>query len=381
MAEEKIQINESLNKELEKKFVSLIHDTINNMGFDSLTSMENEISDNYKEISSLYDKAKRNVISAREYSSDSLYECQNILYEIENEYNEYKNKVNIINLINLYAVPVDNYQELLEKREQINKYLLDIHDEDFISMIKGEVDKQYSTIMKEKQDMATYDDLLFERDKDEELINRLKEENNSSEFVSILSKLLENEKKRQKQILEEQKRIEEEERQKKLEIERKRQEEIAKRQRIIEENRKKEIEKRTKELLYEQNNSVLNSKKDNFSFETIKDNTLDNDEKEDEISYKNKFDIEKELFDEFKINKGKVDSESKYNGDISKILDMDNDISIEEPIKKVQEEKTNDNAFPLGNIDDYIKNFDESKVDNLTLDSVLGDDFFPDLPQ
>jgi len=240
----------------------------------------------------------------------------------------------------------------------------------------------------EQQDINTFNDLVLEKERKLEALSEIEEENNSEEFQSVLKVLIENEKKRQEKILEEQRKIEEEERKKKLELERKKQEEILKRQKIIEEARKKEIEKRTKQLLEQQQNSVLQKKEKTVSFETIKDitdkkeiieekteeNNDDNkkyklnlnDLKEESYEVntpiaKNKIDIEKELFEEFK----KTPQEEKKDSNID-ILDK-------------LEEKISDNKFPDMSIDEYMKNFDTKDIDNVN-NLFEDDDVFPSIP-
>ena len=134
------------------------------------------------------------------------------------------------------------------------------------------------------------------------------------------------------------------------------------------------MEKRTKKLLEEQQKSILN-KKNSYNFETMKDISL-NKEKEniepikpndeetfsnninetDMSSFKNKYDIEKELFDEF-------------NGQQFMNKEENN---IEELPKK--------DKLPLGNFDDYAKKFDERNIDKSEFDELFSDNFFPTIP-
>jgi hypothetical protein len=225
---------------------------------------------------------------------------------------------------------VDTYEGLFEKRREINELFRYIKDEEFLNMVMDVVTKQYNTILMEQQDVNTYNDLIVERERKMEALSEINEENRSERFQEVLEQLIKNEEVRQARILEEQRKIEEEEKKKKLEIERKKREEILKRQKIIEEARKKEMEKRTKLLLEQQQNSVLqtNKKDKGISFENIKDisnkenledkkvlPTLDEEkkvEKEEFVTFKNKIDIEKELFDEFNnVNETLDDSINK----------------------------------------------------------------------
>ena len=289
-------------------------------------------------------------------------------------YKEYNNKMCILGLIEIYDRKVDTYDELLTKRNKIKELMNGVTNKEFLNRVETEINKQYSSIIKEEQDINTYNELLKRVEEIKKEINDIKEENNSEEFQQVLKPLLDNERKRQERILKEQRLKEEEERQKRLEIERKRQEEISKKQRLIEETRKKEMEKRTKKLLEEQQKSILN-KKNSYNFETMKDISL-NKEKEniepiklnneeifsnninetDMSSFKNKYDIEKELFDEF-------------NGQQFMNKEENN---IEELPKK--------DKLPLGNFDDYAKKFDEGNIDKSEFDELFSDNFFPTIP-
>ena len=301
----------------------------------------------------------------------------------------------------LFNKDVDTYDELLRKRKDINDLFKYIKNSDFINMVMDTVSTQYNTILMERQDINTYDDLRLEKERKLEALEEIEAENNSDEFQNVLKVLIENERKKQEKILEEKRRIEEEEKKKRLEIEKKKQEEILKRQKIIEEARKKEIEKRTRQLLEQQQNSVLQGKKKDkvYNFETIKGNLreeeknieekkqeevvknndnankevfkpldldkIDNN-KESEVVIKDKGDIEKELFAEFnnqdKENK-KIDADKIFN---SKVL---------EEIKEEPKEK----KLPDVSIDEYMKNFDEKKVQDNT-DFFGSNDVFPSIP-
>ena len=302
---------------------------------------------------------------------------------------------------------------------------------ELLELISELINKQYNTITMEEQDVNTFNDLALEKERKLELLSEIKDENDSEQFQSVLSVLIENEKKKQEALLLEQQRIEEEEKKKKSEIERKKQEEILKRQKIIEEARKKEIEKRTKQLLEEQQNSVLQSKKkveNKVSFESIKDdayldsnkleeekteevipsreenklklnlnvlNNMDNiDDNEDDDSTgdmlftKNKADIEKELFEEF--NSKNIEEKVEKSKDIEMFNDKIDDFMLfdddddEQNGKIIEEENEEDNInsnnkLPNVSIDEYMKNFDESKINpNEALSDF--DDSFPSIP-
>jgi hypothetical protein len=290
----------------------------------------------------------------------------------------------------------------------------------------------------ENQDINTCEDLAKEKERKLEALSEIEEENNSVKFQSVLKELIENERIRQEKILEEQRRIEEEEKKRRLEIERKRQEEILKRQRIIEEARKKEMEKRTKQMLEEQQNSVLQGKKKEkpVSFESIRD---DSEEKAEDVIgsrynlnmnelyeavpeennvdvFKGKSDIEQELWDEFDRNREEampVKEEETQEEDIfedvvpikEEVKDEENifedaafvkeetkeemNETVEDFFKQFSEREDDDiaeidrevvenNKLPEGSLDEYMKNFDETKFKDS--ETIFDDDEFPSIP-
>ena len=411
LASEKIDINQSLNVELENTFKETLESAFTKLDLYDLLNYRDDIEYAYYETEKSLNLAKLNYETAKNQHLDILPECKKMLDDVTNDYNKYKDKICTLKLMEVYKDDVDNYEGLVAKRKEINDIIEGIKNSDLLNLISPIISKQYSTITMEEQDINTFDDLTLEKERKLDTLASIREENDSEEFRTVLNVLIENERKKQEKILEEQRRIEEEEKQKKLEIERKKQEELLKRQRIIEEARKKEIEKRTKQLLEEQQNSVLQGKKKEkkVSFESIKDSSnyqeeaeekkqetvkeiepvvpkkevtnegdfkydfLNNleEEKEPELDnsmlFKNKVDIEKELFDEFNNNKVEEEKETP----------------LEEPIEvkeeKEVEEVINDNKFPDMSIDEYMKSFDETKLgENETLNDF--EDSFPSIP-
>ena len=410
LASEKIDINQSLNVELENTFKETLNSAFNELGLYDLVTSKDDIEYAYYETEKSQVLAQLNYETARDQHLDILPDCKKMLDEVNEDYALYKDKMSILKLIEIYDTEVNSYDELVEKRKEINGILEGIRNQELLNLISQVVSKQYNTITMEEQDINTFDDLTIEKERKLDMLTSIREENESDEFKSVLSVLIENEKKKQEKILEEQRRIEEEERKKKQEIERKKQEEVLKRQRIIEEARKKEIEKRTKQLLEEQQNSVLQGKKkeNKVSFESIKDSSsyekeekeeenkeevksfeetpleeikenkdfkyvgLDEDEEEKEteldnsILFKNKVEIEKELFDEFNNNKEKISDKEEKNENLSLEDEEDDEIS-------------NNNKFPDMSIDEYMRSFDETKLDkNDTLNDF--EDSFPSIP-
>ena len=401
LASQKIDINKSLNIELESKFKTLIANALEKNGLYDLLEAKDEIEYAYYETEKSLTLAELNLESAKTSPLNVINDCEKILQEVKDDYVKYRDKLSLLRLMELFNKDVDTYDELLRKRKDINDLFKYIKYSDFVNMVMDTVSTQYNTILMERQDINTYDDLRLEKERKLEALEEIEAENNSDEFQNVLKVLIENERKKQEKILEEKRRIEEEEKKKRLEIEKKKQEEILKRQKIIEEARKKEIEKRTRQLLEQQQNSVLQGKKKDkvYNFETIKGNLreeeknieekkqeevvknndnankevfkpldldkIDNN-KESEVVIKDKGDIEKELFAEFnnqdKENK-KIDADKIFN---SKVL---------EEIKEEPKEK----KLPDVSIDEYMKNFDEKKVQDNT-DFFGSNDVFPSIP-
>lgn len=418
LASEKIDINKSLNVELESTFKKVLADAFSRLGLYDLLDSKDDIEYAYYETEKSLTLAQLNYETARTSNPEMVEECRNMLNDISQDYTKYKDQISIIKLIGMYDREVNDYDELLSKRREVNDILKCIKNEELLGLISDVVTKQYNTIMMEEQDINTYNDLVLEKERKEEMLSSIREENDSDEFQSVLHVLIENEKARQEKLLMEQHRIEEEEKKKRLEIERKKQEEILKKQKIIEEARKKEIEKRTKQLLEEQQNSVLQGKKreNKVSFETIKDVSLDNvdnnneqDSSSDEgtnetkkyrlnlndlmnkettedntvnnITVKNKEDIEKELFEEFNSRKEVEKEEPKE--DIQLFDDkVDNESILKEETNDIDynlEDKMSDSKFPDMSIDEYMKNFDENEIGKDVSLSDFGDDF-PSIP-
>lgn len=396
LASKRIDINKSLNIELESKFKELLTDAFEKNGLYDLLDAKDEIEFAYYETEKSLTLAELNLEAAKTSPLNVLNDCETILEEVKDDYIKYKDKLSLLRLMEVFNRDVDSYDELLRKRKEVNDLFKYIKNKDFVNMVIDTVSKQYNTILMEQQDINTLEDLTIEKERKLEALSEIDEENNSEEFQGVLKVLIENEKKRQERILEEKKKIEEEERKKKLEIEKRRQEEILKRQKIIEEARKKEIEKRTRIMLEQQQNSVLQAgKKKDFSFETIKASTKNNEiekpleeenklelrmdrkidkpvveetvkEKEEPVILKDKIEIEKELFDEFKNQDKTVKPKN-----IDELL---NNKVLEEHDEPVREKK-----LPDISIDEYMKNFDAKKVEDNN-EFFGSNDVFPSIP-
>ena len=395
LASEKIGINEKLNIELETKFKNLIGSAIEKCNYYELLDNREEIEYAYQETEKSLTLAEVNYETAKTSPMNILEDCQAMLEDIKKDYTKYKSKISILKLMEIFNREVNDYDELITKRREINDILKYIKDKDFLDMVLDTVSKQYNTIIMEQQDINTYNDLTIEKDRKMEALTEIESENNSEEFQSMLKVLIENEKKRQEKIMEEQRKIEEEEKKRRLEIERKKQEEILKRQKIIEEARKKEIEKRTRELLEQQQNSVLQGKKkEMLSFENIKgisngpvedvslrDDVMntENKKEENEILKREGFRKKQENLDKIDLVENIEQNEEvpvvKNKSVIEKELFEEFN---EKPIERNKVEKQ-ENKLPEIDIDQYMKNFNENDVDDV--DNIFNDDnIFPSIP-
>lgn len=374
LTKEKIDINESLNQEMEKKMIKDLSESFESLGLYQLLDNKDEIEYAYYETEKNLSMANRNLELAKISPANILEECQKMAIESEKDYIKYKEKICILKLLEIYNREVLNYDELLIKRKEMNELVKNIKDTEIMNQIYDTISKQYETIMQEMDDVNTYNELINEENTKREILNELEEENNSETFTEVLSELLENEKLRREKIEEERRKIEEEEKQRRMEKEREKQEEILKRQKIIEEARKKEIEKRTKKMLEQQQKSVIVAKKedDELSFETIKDisnqqeyeqidskqenpsdklmeEEITEDETNDLLLFKDKEEIEKELFEEF----NKDDIKEEYS----------------------------DKKLPNISLDEYMNNFEEKDVMDDNIKSLfIEDDDFPSIP-
>ena len=262
-ANQKINNNKNLNHQLEERMIQIVGNALEKLSLFEFKDREKEIDLAYTELGYSLEKAKENAkIARRDCSEDVILECDNILASTTLDYERYKEKKLILKLIYIYKNPVKDYDELLSKREEINTIFMNITDSELYSMIGDEINKEYSTIKLEAQDMATLKSLMEEKELKLQNLNQARNELDSDSVRGLLSVLLENEKKHQEMIEEENRRREEERvRQEKLR-KRKELEEKLKRQKILEEERNKEIELRTKQLLDEKRSSLLVGKKD-----------------------------------------------------------------------------------------------------------------------
>ena len=270
-ANDKISNNKNLNKQLEDKMIRILDNAFTKLSLYELQDREKEIDLAYTELGYSLEKAKENAkIARRDYSEEIIIECDNMLASITLEYERYKEKKLILKLIYLYKQPIESYEELVAKRDEINNILTNITSSELYSMVGNELNKEYATIKLEGQDIATLKSLMEERDTKKQLLEEINFENNSEEFKTLLANLLENERKHQEKLNEEKKKRELERLERKKQEERRKLEEMARRQKALEEERKKEIERRTKQLLEEKQKPVLMPKKESKPKEETK---------------------------------------------------------------------------------------------------------------
>ena len=276
LAEEKIKINEALNRELESKMIEVLQGAFIKLKLYDYTKNSEEIEKAYKELEYSLNLARDNVKMAETGGGDVLSECEEMVASVKKDYDEYKEKYNILKLMEIFNTKVRSYEDLLNKREKINDIFSNLTNTKLYELTYPEINKEYNTIKIEKQDINTYNYLLIEKNEKDAKIKEIDEENNSEKFRKVLEDLIANEKKKkQEQIKEEQRKIEEA-MQKRQEVERKKQQELLKRQKQAQESRKKEMEQRIKQLLEEKEKSILSKEKleetnpNGYSFETIK---------------------------------------------------------------------------------------------------------------
>ena len=287
----KLKANDKVNIELEEKMQEILTKSFNAMDLYNLLERTDEIELAYKELSFAKEKALENVESARKNSNNELIvECQNMLESITLEYDKYFEKKMLLELLNIYDKKVDNYDELLAKREKMQDIFMNIENSDFYKLVSSEMNKQYNTIKIEEQDVKTYRGIVSDLEERKQKIEEIDFENNSDEFKVILEELIKNEKARQEQILQEQRRREYEERQRKLILENKRQEEIKRRQILIDEARRKEEqriqeEKRQEELRrIEEERKLEVEKQQRLERERQRQELLEQEKKEERTS-------------------------------------------------------------------------------------------------
>ena len=325
-AKDKIGTNRIMNRQLEDKMIRMMTRAIDKLSLSELKEREKEIDLAYTELGYSLEKAKENAkIARRDCTSEIILECDNMLSSITLEYERYREKKLILNLMDFYKDNVRNYEELLHKREKMNSIMSSIIGSDLYTEIGEELKKEYNAIKLEQQDLATLKSLEEEKNKKLQLLEEIKNENDSDKFKGILAHLLENEKKHQQELLEIKKKEDEKRKLRELEEEKIRRKEMLRRQKVLEEERKKEIEERTKQLLVEKKNPILFTSKEEKNKENdtdIQPRTQKHERKTTSIRHNEEYYKHKNIFDDEKIMK-KVDEiygSKKDNNHTSKTI-------------------------------------------------------------
>lgn len=240
-ASRNVKANARLNESLEKKLISLVGLSLEKQGLYKLVDKKDEILRKHSEYKSAYVLAKDNLKTANELGdSDYILECNTMLTDISSLYLKYTADVNIINLINIYDNKVSDYEELLEKRQNIDVILKNIVGTELYKDISDELNKQFNTIKLEGNDIKIYEKLKETRDKKNKELYEIDEENNSKEFKDVLEELVKNENRQKEERIKKARREEQAERQKKIAEEQKIEAARVRRQKLIEEARLKE---------------------------------------------------------------------------------------------------------------------------------------------
>ena len=353
-ASRNVKANTRLNESLEKKMINLVDKSIDKLGLYKLVDHREEISKKHAEFKYALALAKDNLKSANELGDPGyILECNNMYNEVNTSYLKYNEDINIINLINTFDQKTSNYQELLEKRENIDTILKSITSTELYKEINSELSKQYNTIKLEGNDIKNYEFLKEERNKRNKKLYDIDEENNSKEFKDVLEELVKNENRYREEQVKKARQEEQVERQKKIAEEQKIEAARVRRQKLIEEARLKEqlavaekmkklqdetvIKKETNETeknINKEYEKILPKVEENKEKEEIK-NPLKNKTLEDIMS--NDFDTD-ELFENTKITPNKALKE-EIKEPIEEDLPLwDIDIPEHEEIEKPKEE-------------------------------------------
>ena len=274
----KLKSNDKINADLEEKMQDILAKSFKAMDLYSLLDRKEEVELAYKELLFAKEKAVENMeLAKKDANKNLIVECQEMLDSITDEYKKYFEKKMLLELLDIYTDKVDNYDDLLAKREKMQDIFMNIENSDFYKLVSFEINKQYNTIKIEEQDVKTYREIFSNLNMRREKLEKIDSENNSPEFKEILDDLIKNEKIRQDQLIQEQRKREYEERQRRLILENKRQEELKRRQKLIEEERKKEEKRKQDELkkIEQEKQKKLDEQIDKLLVEENKDTTVD----------------------------------------------------------------------------------------------------------
>ena len=109
LASEKIDINQSLNVELENTFKETLESAFTKLDLYDLLNYRDDIEYAYYETEKSLNLAKLNYETAKNQHLDILPECKKMLDDVTNDYNKYKDKICTLKLMEVYKDDVDNY--------------------------------------------------------------------------------------------------------------------------------------------------------------------------------------------------------------------------------------------------------------------------------
>ena len=353
-ASRNVKANTRLNESLEKKMINLLDKSLDKLGLYKLVEHREEISKKHSEFKYALALAKDNLKSANELGEpEYILECNNMYNEVNTSYLKYNEDINIINLINIFDQKTSNYDELLDKRENIDTILKNITSTELYKEINSELSKQYNTIKLEGNDIKNYEFLKEERNKRNKKLYDIDEENNSKEFKDVLEELVKNENRYREEQVKKARQEEQVERQKKIAEEQKIEAARVRRQKLIEEARLKEqlavaekmkklqdetvIKKETNETeknISKEYEKILPKIEETKEKEEIK-NPLKNKTLEDIMT--NDFDTD-ELFENTKITPNKTVKEEIKNSVKEELPLWNMDVSENKEIAKHKEE-------------------------------------------
>lgn len=361
LAKEKINIANSFNDELEVKLKNKFEETFNKNGLYDLLKDKDQIIKIFDELKFILKIQEENIKINNSLSYDIDYQEQKEYEEIEELYLKFNEKIVILNLMEIYDKKTKNYEELIEKREQINDIINKIPSSSIYYELIDFLKEQYDALTKQKEDIKTLNTLEEEKKHKISLIEQLKEENNSDIYKDIVKKMNEQE----EQLKEEKrKKQQEEEKLKKkrlLEEQNIRQEEIKRRQKLIEEERKKDMEERAKKLLEEQNKFKKSQTiENNLNKEKVENYKEDQDDMIENPIFK-------EIKDEIELKK---DDENFNINPFKELGDVDFDSYLKE---NKDNNENNINSILPNSLEDYMKNFDENGKEIFDDDKIFVD--------
>lgn len=376
-ASRNVKANTRLDDILETKMQDLVNKSFEKLNLYELTSREKEIEEKHTTLKYAVDMAKENLKNAKDINNTyMILECDNILSEVTLEYNKYHSDLYALKLMKIYDKKVEGYDDLLQKREEIDELLKEIPESDLYKEINEELSKELNTIRLQKQDIDTYESLKNERLVKRERMTALEEENNSKEFKVVLDELVKNETRIREEQIQLAKKKEYQEKQERLLEEQKLEASRRRRQKLIEEARMKEQHERINKVKELQDKTVIGSKKTKNKKVTI-DDIVPKKEEIVPVDETDKKSILEEVTEE-----AKVDNDFWSDNDQVKDLFVENsnpvDLSINFDgidIEDKKEEAEKEIKFDMNDFDDI------PIIENNNLKPELLDDNKTDFPK